>query len=88
MASKHISKCSAVALQYDDKADNAPVISARGSENSVKLMKSIARRYGVPIAKKEKLLNNLENVRVSQEIPSDLYLEVAELFQQIKRRPG
>lgn len=76
----------AVALQYQRGASSAPVVSATGKENIARLMKRVARRYGVPIRHHSTLATELSTIRCEDPIPSDLYQDVALLFHQVPHK--
>ena len=71
----------AVALKYSTQ-DDAPSVAAQGNMLLAKEMKSIARRYGVPICTNEKLATDLSGVETSCLIPENLYLHVAKVFSR------
>ena len=74
-------ECIAVALHYDDISAAVPVVTASGSAEIAKNMKAIARRYGVPVVKRESVANELRNCKVNQQIPADLYCDVAAILR-------
>ena len=69
----------AIALKYNTQ-DDAPSVAAHGNMLLAKEMKSIARRYGVPICTNEKLADDLSQVETSNIIPENLYFPVAKIL--------
>lgn len=82
----------AVALKYDVKAMNSPVVVAKGADLLCDKIKEVARAYGVPIVTKPPLARNLfSTVKIGGSIPQDLYIAVAEILAMIyrlKKRSG
>lgn len=74
----------AVALNYTERDMNAPQISVKGSNDIAKEMKSIAKRFGVPIHQSKELAERLSELEVSREIPSDLYEDMSKVFLAIE----
>lgn len=81
LRSYHLDRAIAIALEYDERASEAPVVVAAGRAETAAKMKSIARRYGVPIAKVADVAAKLENYQVDQQIPVDLYYDVATILK-------
>jgi len=73
----------AVALQYDKEHDNAPNVTAQGTGNTAKNIIKIAEENGIPIKKDEDLVNMLSQIELNQEIPTELYQAVSEIFSFI-----
>lgn len=68
----------AVALQYDGAS--APVISAKGSGDVAEEIIALAREYDVPLMENVELLKLLALMELGDEIPSELYITVAEII--------
>ncbi|MGJ8687715.1 MAG: EscU/YscU/HrcU family type III secretion system export apparatus switch protein [Spongiibacteraceae bacterium] len=68
----------AVSLSYD--GENAPVVSAKGEGEIAKQILEIATEYDVPIYQDSQLASFLSNVDLDAEIPSQLYVAVAEII--------
>jgi len=76
----------AVALRYDAKKMDAPVVVAKGADNISDKIKETARAYGVPIIRKPELARTLfSTVEIGQTIPDYLYVAVAEVLAMIHR---
>jgi flagellar biosynthesis protein FlhB len=74
----------AVALHYDRTTMNAPIVLAKGSDNWVKEMKSIARSNAVPILENKKLARLLFKQGVlEQPIPAESFLDVARVYAEL-----
>ena len=77
----------AVALRYDAKTMNAPIMVAKGADNLAEKIREIARAYGVPIVRRPELARAIyATVRKSGDpIPNKLYAAVAEVLAMIYR---
>lgn len=65
----------AVALEYGRR--DAPVVTAKGSDELADAIIAEARRQGVYIAEDRELVAALSRLDLEQEIPRDLYVAVA-----------
>lgn len=74
----------AVALTYD-KRDGAPVVVAKGRGLLAQAIIQQAKQYGVFVHESEEMVNVLMQVDLDQEIPSTLYVAVAELLAWLYR---
>jgi flagellar biosynthesis protein FlhB len=76
----------AVALKYDPKKMDAPVLVAKGGDHLCEKIKEIGRAYGVPIIHRPELARSIfANVEAGQSIPEALYVAVAEVMALIYR---
>ncbi|MCK4998315.1 MAG: flagellar biosynthesis protein FlhB [Anaerohalosphaera sp.] len=76
----------AVALKYDPKTMDSPVVVAKGADNTSAKIREIARAYGVPIIRRPSLARSLyATVKIGMTIPQDLYIAVAEVLAMIYR---
>ena len=76
----------AVALRYDDGADRAPVVVAKGTDEAAEKIREIARKHGVPILARPPLARALHKVvKEGQPIPANLYKAVAEVLAYVYR---
>jgi len=73
----------AVALQYDKDKNNAPEVTAQGTDKTAQNIIRIAEENGIPIKKDEDLVNMLSQIELNQEIPVELYQAVSEIFSFI-----
>ncbi len=76
----------AVALRYEAKTMEAPVMVAKGADHLAEKIKEIARAYGVPIVRKPELARTIySTVELGSPIPETLYVAVAEVLALIYR---
>jgi len=70
----------AVAMKYKAYEDNAPKVIAKGSGEIAKKIVEKAKEYDISIFQNEELTNLLMNVELDNEVPSELYKAVVEVF--------
>lgn len=76
----------AVAIRYDAKTMEAPVLVAKGADLMAEKIREIARAYGVPIISKPELTRTIfATVEPGKQIPEDLYIAVAQVLAMIYR---
>lgn len=76
----------AVALRYEAKTMEAPVMVAKGADHLAERIREVARAYGVPIVRKPELARTIySTVRLGNAIPQTLYVAVAEVLALIYR---
>lgn len=76
----------AVALKYDSKKMQAPVLLAKGADLMAEQIREIARAYGVPIISRPELARAIyANVKPGKPIPELLYVAVAEVLAVVYR---
>jgi flagellar biosynthetic protein FlhB len=76
----------AVALRYDAKGMEAPVMVAKGAGHLAERIREIARAYGVPIVRRPELARTIySTVKPGDVIPQTLYAVVAEVLAMIYR---
>ena len=73
-------KKKAVALKYDRLNDTAPTITAKGQGKVAENIISLALAHGVPVKDDPDLVEVLASLDISQEIPAEIYVAVAELL--------
>ena len=74
----------AVALKYNKEEQNAPKIIGKGIDFLAIKIKDIAREHKIPIIENPALARALhDQVEVDQEIPSEFYKAIAEVFTYI-----
>ncbi len=71
----------AVALRYRENEMHAPTIVASGRGQQALVIKSMARRYQIPIVHNVDLARALVDVDVEDEIPEEFYEPVAEVLR-------
>jgi len=83
-------KARAIALRYD--GNSAPKVIAKGQGRVAKQIVAAAKAHGIPIEKNEELTALLSSVRMSEEIPRQLYAAVAQvlalLYHINGKKPG
>ena len=70
----------AVALRYDRDKDEAPKVVAKGQGNIAKKIIDLAMEHGIPVKDDPDLIEVLSTLDIDQEIPSEIYVAVAELL--------
>ncbi|MFC1677892.1 flagellar biosynthesis protein FlhB [Planctomycetota bacterium] len=76
----------AVALQYDAKTMDAPIMVAKGADHMAEKIREVARAYGVPIVRRPELARSIySTVKPGGAIPDTLYVAVAEVMAMIYR---
>lgn len=68
----------ATALQYDGK--QAPTVTAKGHGELADDIIAVAREHGVLIHQDEQLSQLLSQLQLGEQIPSQLYIVIAELI--------
>lgn len=70
-----------VALRYEDKKDEAPVVLAKGADLIAMKIREIARTHDIPLVENQSLARILyKRSDVGDEVPADLYQAVAEIL--------
>jgi len=76
----------AVALRYDAKTMDAPVMVAKGADLMAEKIREVARAHGVPVIRKPELARTIySTVKLGGLIPQTLYMAVAEVLAMIHR---
>jgi flagellar biosynthetic protein FlhB len=76
----------AVALRYEAKTMEAPILVAKGADHLAEKIIEIGRSYGVPIVRKPELARTIySTVEPGKAIPETLYVAVAEILAMIHR---
>jgi flagellar biosynthetic protein FlhB len=76
----------AVALRYDEKSDAAPVVVAKGMDESAEKIREVARKHGVPVISRPPLTRALHKlVKEGKPVPANLYRAVAEVLAYVYR---
>lgn len=76
--STHTEATLAVALKYD--GENAPKVTAKGTDEIAQQIIDIARKNNVPFTENKELVSLLSTLELGEEIPEMLYLAVAEII--------
>jgi len=76
----------AVALRYDAKTMEAPVLLAKGADHMAQRIIQIGRSYGIPIVQRPEIARAIfATVKPGHPIPEALYMAVAEVLAMIYR---
>lgn len=76
----------AVALRYEAKTTESPVVVAKGADHLAEKIREIARAYGVPVIRRPELARTIySTVNIGNPIPQALYVAVAEVLAMIYR---
>lgn len=76
----------AVALRYEAKTMDAPVLLAKGADEMAQKIIKIGRSYGIPIVRRPEIARAIyAAVKPGQPIPESLYMAVAEVLAMIYR---
>ncbi|MHC4541370.1 MAG: EscU/YscU/HrcU family type III secretion system export apparatus switch protein, partial [Planctomycetota bacterium] len=76
----------AVALRYEAKTMDAPVMVAKGADHLAERIRETARAYGVPVVRRPELARTIySTVEPGNPIPEHLYMAVAEVLALIYR---
>ncbi len=76
----------AVALKYDAKTMDSPVVVAKGAGYVAEKIRKIAQSYGVPVIRRPELARTIyKTVEIGRAIPEVLYVAVAEVLALIYR---
>ncbi len=78
MTKKQIKK--AVAIEYDRSKDSAPKITAKGKGKVAHKIIELAKKHNIPIKDDPDLIEVLSSLEINEEIPSEIYVAVAELL--------
>ena len=73
----------AVAIEYDEGAMNAPIVSAKGKLQTAERIIALAKKHQVPIVRQIPLAHSLYKVDTGAEIPEELYGAVAEVLNWV-----
>lgn len=71
---------SAIALKYDAEEDIAPKVIAKGDNYIAKNIVEKAEELDIPIYRDEKIVHQLKNLEINDNIPQELYEAVAQIL--------
>ncbi len=80
-----VSYKNAVALSYNPKNGNAPIVAAIGELRDAELVVSLAERYGIPVIEHPFVVRLLKDRELDEEIPASLFEAVATILTQLER---
>ena len=70
----------AVALKYDRQKDDAPRVVAKGQGRVAENIIELAKKHDIPIKDDPDLIEVLSSLEINEDIPSEIYVAVAELL--------
>ena len=70
----------AVALRYDRQKEDAPRVVAKGQGKIAQKIIELAKAHDIPIKDDPDLIEVLSSLEIDEEIPSEIYVAVAELL--------
>ena len=70
----------AVAISYDERKNDAPVIVASGMGYLAEKMVELAQECGVPIYEDNSLATVLTQLELGAEIPNELYQTIVDIY--------
>lgn len=76
----------AVALQYEDTQNDAPLISLKGERQRADAIVKVANRFGVPVVEKPELARALNAFNLDQAISPELYEAVAIVLRELAKK--
>ncbi len=82
-------KKKAVALRYDPKKDNAPIVVAKGVGELAQKIIELAKESKVPVLEDEQMVEALIKLEVFEDIPPVLYEAVARILvfiQEVRKK--
>ncbi|MDQ0159109.1 EscU/YscU/HrcU family type III secretion system export apparatus switch protein [Alkalibacillus salilacus] len=77
---EHYKRKEAMALRYNEVADDAPEIVAKGKGLVAEEILERATDHNVPVYEDPALMNLMSELNINEKIPEDLYQAVAEVF--------
>ena len=79
----------AVALRYEPRTMDAPILLVKGADHMAERIVSIARAYGVPIVRRPEVARAIyASVKPGRPIPEALYVAVAEVLFLLELETG
>ena len=70
----------AAAIEYDNKKDTAPRLTAQGRGSIAEKIIKLAVEHNIPIRKDPALVEILSRLDIDKEIPPELYKAIAEIL--------
>jgi len=70
----------AAALKYEHGKDSVPKLIAKGRGKVAEKIIEIARAHDIPVEEEQELVEFLSMLDLYQEIPSEMYIAVAEIL--------
>ncbi|WP_404399884.1 flagellar biosynthesis protein FlhB [Idiomarina seosinensis] len=74
----------AVALQYDDNGPKAPVVLAKGTDETAAKIREIALEYEIPLVQSPALARSIyHTTEIEQEVPQGLFVAIAQILAYV-----
>lgn len=74
----------AVALQYDDNGPKAPVVLAKGTDETAAKIREIALEYEIPLVQSPALARSIyHTTEIEQEVPQGLFVAIAQVLAYV-----
>ncbi|EKD34206.1 MAG: hypothetical protein ACD_75C02429G0013 [uncultured bacterium] len=77
-----------VAIRYDSKKMDSPVVVAKGADHLAMKIREIAREHDVPIVENPPVARLLHKLDLGEHIPEDLFKAVAEILAHVYSLKG
>ncbi|TKB10278.1 flagellar biosynthesis protein FlhB [Desulforhopalus sp. IMCC35007] len=77
-----------VAIQYDSKKMDAPIILAKGADHIAMRIRELARENDIPIVENPPVARLLHNLEIGEYVPEDLFKAVAEILAHVYSLKG
>lgn len=78
----------AVAIRYDSKLMDSPVVVAKGADHLALKIREIAREHNVPLVENPPVARLLHKLDLGEHIPEDLFKAVAEILAHVYSLKG
>lgn len=85
MAENRIRYLRAVALDYNQLLNAAPVLAVNASNNLADQVVKLAKRFNVPIVERPELARALSALEVDESIPEGLFEAVAIVLNEVEK---
>lgn len=76
---------SAVAIKYDSKHNNAPIIVAKGKNVLAKQITTLAKKHNIPIINDSSTVSELMKISIGSEIPYSMYEALSIILAYVYR---
>ncbi|MDL1968458.1 MAG: EscU/YscU/HrcU family type III secretion system export apparatus switch protein [Deltaproteobacteria bacterium] len=70
----------AAAIEYDNKRDAAPKVTAKGRGSIAEKIIKLAMEHNIPIRKDPALVQILSRLDIDEQIPPEIYKAIAEIL--------
>lgn len=70
----------AAAIEYDDKRDAAPKVTAKGRGSIAEKIIKLAMEHNIPIREDPALVQILSRLDIDEQIPPEIYKAIAEIL--------